>query len=294
MNHSVVMTPSQYCYLDLKQGDPELEPELGYSECRLSTAYSYNPIPGELSMDKAKYILGVQGNLCGESIQNEDHAHYMLFPRLQAVAEVGWTPADNRNWDDFVNRLEQDMEWMDEKRIGYARSMYNVSVHIESSDSGLIVKLSTERGNIPIRFTVNGTIPTEESEEYSGPLELTKSVVLKTAAFRDGNMLGKVKTKEIKIHKAMGKSVKLQNQPSAKYPGIKGQSLTDLLRGSLEINHAQWMGFEADNFIRTRGNGYFFPILLKYLFHPTEILSIPLEKMTLIMKITGMNHRMLM
>ncbi len=43
--HDVVMSPNNYCYLDLRQGDPEIEPDYGYSSLLLSTAYSYNPIP---------------------------------------------------------------------------------------------------------------------------------------------------------------------------------------------------------------------------------------------------------
>jgi hexosaminidase len=190
----------------------------------------------------------VQGNLWGESIQNETHAHYMLFPRLQAIAEVGWTPADNRNWPDFVNRLEHDMLWMDKKSIGYARSMYNVAIRIQPLTSGLGITLSTEHGSLPIHFTTDGTDPSANSNRYSKPINVTRSMVLKTAAFRNGKLLGKVKTKEVIIHKGMGKKVALTNSPSEKYPGIRNQSLTDLLRGSLEITHSQWMGFEAQDF----------------------------------------------
>jgi len=248
MDHHVVMTPSKYCYLDLKQGDPELEPELGYSECKLSTSYSYNPIPGVLSADKTKYILGVQGNLWGESIQNQTHAHYMLFPRLQAIAEVGWTPAARRSWLDFVKRLEHDMLWMDSKGIGYAKSMYNVALDIQPLKGGLELALSTEHGNVPIYYTTDGSLPSVQSNRYAGPIKITHSLEINTAAFRNGKMLGKVKTRELSIHKGLGKNAVLTNPADKKYPGIPEKSLTDLLRGTLEINHPQWMGFEASDF----------------------------------------------
>ena len=61
--HDVVMTPTAHCYLDLKQGDPQLEPELGYSRCWLSEAYEYDPVPSDLTPEQALHILGSQGNL---------------------------------------------------------------------------------------------------------------------------------------------------------------------------------------------------------------------------------------
>jgi len=248
MNHYVVMTPSQYCYLDLKQGDPELEPELGYSECKLSTCYSYNPVPDILSKDKTEYILGLQGNLWGESIQNEDNANYMLFPRLQAIAEVGWTPAAERSWSDFIQRLKADMKWMEREEIGFAKSLYNAAVNITKAENGLAVRLSTEHGSLPIYYTLDGSVPSAASNSYKKPLNISESLTIKAAAIRDGEILGKVKTKKFQIHKAFGKPVKLGSLPSEKYKGIENISLTDLMRGSVEISDNQWMGFEDTDF----------------------------------------------
>ena len=73
--HKVIMTPSKYCYLDLKQGHTDHEPNLGYSQCLLSACYNYNPVPVSLK-DKSEYILGMQGNLWSESLPDPQ------FPRL--------------------------------------------------------------------------------------------------------------------------------------------------------------------------------------------------------------------
>ncbi len=58
MGHKVVMTPWDYCYLDLYQGEPEGEPPT-YGLCRLSDSYNYEPVPD--SVDE-NLILGGQGN----------------------------------------------------------------------------------------------------------------------------------------------------------------------------------------------------------------------------------------
>lgn len=70
MNHQVVMTPANFAYLDLYQGDPTLEPDT-YSRLLLSTCYRFEPVPEGV---EAKYILGGQGNLWTESVPNPRHA----------------------------------------------------------------------------------------------------------------------------------------------------------------------------------------------------------------------------
>ena len=56
LGHDIVMTPSAYCYLDLKQGHTDHEPNLGYSQCLLSACYNYNPVPGIIRRSKGQNI----------------------------------------------------------------------------------------------------------------------------------------------------------------------------------------------------------------------------------------------
>ena len=39
-----------------------------------------------------------------EKIPDPEHAEYMLYPRLFAIAEVGWSPAGNRDAEEFRKR----------------------------------------------------------------------------------------------------------------------------------------------------------------------------------------------
>ncbi len=102
--HRVIMTPGAYCYIDSYQDAPPTQPEAISGYLPLEKVYSYNPVPDTLAADVKPYIYGVQGNLWAEYIPTAEHAEYMLYPRMFAIAEVGWTPQQRRDWDDFYLR----------------------------------------------------------------------------------------------------------------------------------------------------------------------------------------------
>lgn len=53
----------------------------------------------------------------------------------------------------------------------------------------LIVKLKSERKNIQIRYTINGTNPDIHSPVYENGIQLRETAVVKTACFRDGKVV---------------------------------------------------------------------------------------------------------
>ena len=94
--HDVVMCPTSYCYFDYYQANPDFEPEAIGGFLPLKKVYSFEPVPEDLSADKVKHILGAQGNVWTEFIATPEHAEYMSVPRMTALAEVVWTPAELR------------------------------------------------------------------------------------------------------------------------------------------------------------------------------------------------------
>lgn len=119
IGHDVVMTPSDYCYLDHYQGDPKNEPPAVGGFLPLRQTYAFDPIPAVLKPDQAKHILGLQGNLWTEYIDSEARAEYMIFPRLLALAEVGWTSQNQRDYSDFLSRLPNALRMLDDDGIRY-------------------------------------------------------------------------------------------------------------------------------------------------------------------------------
>jgi hexosaminidase len=93
--NKLIMTPTSHCYFD-------------YTHETISTerVYSYNPVPEFISGGKTDQILGVQANFWSHLNRIEPEMDRQIFPRLLALAEVGWLTATDKNWKDFSLRLK--------------------------------------------------------------------------------------------------------------------------------------------------------------------------------------------
>jgi len=111
------MTPSKHCYLDLKQGHDDFEPNLGYSRSLLSDAYNYQVVPDDLTPEEGALIKGIQANLWTESISDWGKFTYMTYPRLFAVAENAWTQPELKDWDGFTKRLLHTFDRLDAQGV---------------------------------------------------------------------------------------------------------------------------------------------------------------------------------
>lgn len=120
--HDVVMTPTSHCYFDYYQSlDHSIEPRAIGGYISLHHVYSFEPIPAGLSPEQQPHILGAQANLWTEFIPSTNHLEYMIFPRLNALAEVAWSPKGARNWQDFLGRLAVDEQRLAERNVNFRR-----------------------------------------------------------------------------------------------------------------------------------------------------------------------------
>ena len=106
--HPTVMQPGPFTYLDMKQSSIER----GHSWAAiisLERIYSFDPTgSNELTQEESKLLLGVQAGLWGELLDRPHRiAEYQLFPRLCALAEIGWTTQEKREWNDFNLRVNR-------------------------------------------------------------------------------------------------------------------------------------------------------------------------------------------
>jgi hexosaminidase len=100
----ILLSPANKAYLDMKYNSstPLGLSWAGYIEVR--TAYDWNP-GSYLSGVGESAVRGVEAPLWSETIRTRSDIEFMAFPRLPAIAEIGWSPWAKHNWDAFRQRL---------------------------------------------------------------------------------------------------------------------------------------------------------------------------------------------
>ena len=196
-NHQVVMTPTDFCYLDLFQGDPAIEPPT-YSMLRFKTVYEFEPVPNGI---KEELILGGQGNLWTESVPHFRHAEYMLWPRSLALAEVLWSPKASRNWKGFVQRTEEQLQRLNKASINYASSFYDAIIKTTRDAQGkLQIQLDAELEGLQLYYTFDDTYPDAYAKLYQRGKDIAvekDANTFRVVTYRNGKQLGRIITVQI-------------------------------------------------------------------------------------------------
>ncbi len=170
--HDVVMTPGSHLYFDHYQGDPESEPLAIGGFSPLEHVYSFEPVPPELTPEEGGRVLGAQANVWTEYIRTEDHLEYMVFPRMLALSEVVWSPEGERSFADFAGRLPWHLDRLDTEGIRYRiPDVMGLERDRMTTEDRFRLTLSAPVAGT-IRYTLDGSVPTEASRVYTGRLAL--------------------------------------------------------------------------------------------------------------------------
>ncbi|MGA0560079.1 beta-N-acetylhexosaminidase [Larkinella sp. VNQ87] len=137
--HDAIMTPTTYFYLDYYQADPKTTnmPLAIGGFLPLEKTYSYEPLPDSLSADIKKHIIGVQANVWTEYIKTPDYLEYMIYPRAIAMSEIGWTPRERKNLEDFKQRLDVHKKRLDVLGINYYGAPINPNFQYVKPDGSV-------------------------------------------------------------------------------------------------------------------------------------------------------------
>src|SRR4051812_27306705 len=93
------MSPAPHTYLDQKY-DASTELGLAWAGAvEVRDAYDWDPD----AVLAGAQVLGVEAPLWSETTATRADVDQLVFPRLPAVAEVGWSA--RRDWEDFRARL---------------------------------------------------------------------------------------------------------------------------------------------------------------------------------------------
>lgn len=116
----IILSPAKKIYLDMQYDS--------LSKFGLHWA-AYIPVNDAYNWDPETYlevpqesIMGIEAALWSETIANSDELEYLAFPRVIGYSELGWTPAEQRNWDDYKVRLAGQVPYMTRNKINYYKS----------------------------------------------------------------------------------------------------------------------------------------------------------------------------
>ena len=121
---TTILSPQIPYYINRRQSKLETEPKSqGHGDETVERVYNYKPMNGIDEELQPKY-LGVQANFWTEWVIEPSVVQYLMLPRLAAVAEAGWTPAELRNYDDFINRLQGEAKYYQLKGVDYGKHVF--------------------------------------------------------------------------------------------------------------------------------------------------------------------------
>jgi hexosaminidase len=118
---------------------------------------------------------------------------YRVYPRIIALAEVNWSTKENRDFESFVKRMDNQFVRLDMNAINYHIPLPEGPCnHVVFTDS---VKLEfTSTRPIKMVYTTDNSEPTLASEEYTEPLSFKENTTLKITSVLVSGKMGTVRT----------------------------------------------------------------------------------------------------
>ena len=242
--HDCIMSPTTFMYFDYyqtKYTDDEPLAIGGYVP--VEKVYSFEPINDTLAVDVQKHIIGVQANLWTEYVPTYSHVEYMELPRMAALCEVQWCKPENKDFNDFKQRLLPLIKLYDKKQYNYAKHILDIEEEFSTDvEKGAIMVSLKTLDNTPVYYTLDGSEPTTSSAKYEAPIEIKQSCTLKAKGIGERGET-RLFSEEITFSKATAKPIKLL-QPIHRNYTFKGDiTLVDGLKGNPNYRTGRWLGF---------------------------------------------------
>ncbi|MFA7419887.1 MAG: family 20 glycosylhydrolase [Melioribacteraceae bacterium] len=237
-NHFAVSSPAQFTYLNRDADDLDIK-----------ACYSFEPIPDNITEAESKYILGSEANLWTENAPQET-VDGKLFPRILALAEVFWTKKEKKNYEDFYSRLQKHYKVLSLSNIDYGRESKAIlySTKFDNEKKEFSITLKPGQNDLKIFYTIDGSYPDNNSQQYSAPISINSSSTLKAVASKFDHLIGNPIELSFSLHKALNKSVSISNKFSNQYSAKGIETILDGVRGTKNFRDGNWQGYEAVDF----------------------------------------------
>lgn len=185
----VIEAPNKYCYFDYKQDKNSLKQLL-----------EFEPVSTALTPAQQQLVMGIQANVWAEYIPSMKRWEYMVFPRLLALSEIAWAePTAKLKEEAFYEKLIPHLKRLDILEVNYRipdlRGFYDTNAFVDQT----VLRVECPIPGTEIRYTTDGTMPTQQSPRYEGELPVHNSVDFRLRTFRpNGTACDVVQTRFIK------------------------------------------------------------------------------------------------
>lgn len=117
----LIMSPADRAYLDMQYDETSPLGQHWAAYIEIDRSYQWDP---EALVEGAtkEHILGIEMPLWTETIKDIEDIEFMAFPRLPGLAEIGWSPAAGRSWEEYKVRLGNHAMRMNAMEINFYRS----------------------------------------------------------------------------------------------------------------------------------------------------------------------------
>ncbi|WP_154019867.1 family 20 glycosylhydrolase [Halococcus sediminicola] len=119
--HELIMSPANRAYLDMDYNEQDGVGQDWAGNTSVKDSYTWNPGAYIDDVNESS-IIGPETALWTEFVETADEVEYMTFPRLPAIAELGWSPDGKTNWTEFRQRLAAQGPRWDVQDINYYKS----------------------------------------------------------------------------------------------------------------------------------------------------------------------------
>ena len=117
----ILMSPSSFAYLDMKYDTLSKHGLFWAGYTSVQKAYDWSPKTLVPSLP-VEDIIGIEAALWSETISDNKGIDYLAFPRILGHAEIGWTEDELRNWEEYNQRLQKHLVWLQSKGVAYYKS----------------------------------------------------------------------------------------------------------------------------------------------------------------------------
>lgn len=207
----------------------------------LEKTFHYDPSPGQHNNN----ILGAECPLWTEWV-NPMNLDYMMYPRLQAFAEVVWNKGND--YEDFRNRLQPHYTWMEENEVLYGaenKNMIQCGITFDPAKNIRIIRAEYGLKEMSMNYYFEDRA--DQTNSFTDSLILTRQGKIYLTPMRKNRLAANAVTFHIEDHLGVGIKPVFAHPASPAYDRAGIYGLTDGIRGSSDFRDGNWLAWQGED-----------------------------------------------